>query len=202
MIRIDEISPDINKIKAYQNLAKAGFRVIEYLKMNPRLIVYGVPAEMTIEEIKQELIAQNFNENIEDKIKVIYKHQPRVDKRYTSCVLKVSPEIQKQIFKSDKIYLRYVVCNFADHVRVLQCYRCMTFRHIAENCRADPVCGHCSDSHELKECKNRQLQPVCCNCRHHSRFVQADIAHSALDIKKCPILENKIKDKITNINYE
>lgn len=201
-IRIEAISPDINRIKMHQNLAKAGFKVVENLKMNPRLIVYGVPSEMTAEEIRKELVAQHFKENLEDKIKIVYLYQPKAGKRSTNCVIEVTPEVRRQIFKNGKIYLRYVACNFADHVRVLQCFRCMMFGHTAKNCKVDPVCGHCSEAHEMKECKNRQQLPVCCNCKRNTRLGQNDIAHSALDVKKCPFLENKIKDRITNINYE
>lgn len=168
-IRIEAIFPDIEKIKAHPNLAQAGLNVIENTKANPRLIIYGVTSEMSSEKIRNELIAQNLNGDNNVDLKVIYIYQPKDNKRYTSCVIEVTPEVQRRLLKNERIYLRFSACNFADHVRVLQCYKCMTFGHIAQNCKLDPICGHCSRPHEMINCNNRKLPPLCCNCTRYSK---------------------------------
>lgn len=75
-IRIEALSPDIEKIKAHPGLADAGFMVRENTKSNPRLIVHGVPAEMTAEEIRSELVAQNLRVDFAGDLKVVYVFTP------------------------------------------------------------------------------------------------------------------------------
>lgn len=117
-IRIEAVSPNINKIKSNPNLAKEGLRVIKNIKLNPRLIIHGVPAEMIPKEIKEELITQNLDGDTTSDLKVIYIYQPKTDKFYhTSCVLEVAPEIRKKLLNTERIFLRYSACNFADYIR-------------------------------------------------------------------------------------
>jgi len=201
-IKIEAVSPNIEKIKANLHLAKAGLKVVEKTKLNPRLMIYSIPSEMSPEEIKKELIAQNLNNDKDVELQIIYIYKPKPNKTVTSCVIEVSPEVRKRLLANGRIYLRFSACTFTDHVRVLQCYRCMTFGHIARDCKSAPVCGHCSEQHEMKDCKNKAQPPLCCNCSRTSKRSTNDLVHSASDVEKCPILSNKVRDKITNINYE
>lgn len=61
-VRVEETARDIEKLKNDTSLAKAGLNVIENAKMKPRMIVYGVPHGMSIDEMREELIAQNLGE--------------------------------------------------------------------------------------------------------------------------------------------
>ena len=200
-IKIEAVSPDIEKIKTHPHLAEAGLKVVEKLKMNPRLIVYGVPSEMSSEEIRKELIAQNLDNDNDVHLKVVYIYKPKANKNYTSCVIEVSPGVRMRLLKNEHIYLRFSACKSADYIRVLQCYKCLSFGHIAKDCKDMPVCGHCTESHETKDCNNKQKSPLCCNCIRTAKKSTCESGHSALDAKKCPIIGNKIKDLISNINY-
>lgn len=71
-IRIEAISLDLEKVRAHSELARAGLKIVENIKMNPRLIVHGVPSHMSTEEIKSELIAQNVDGDRGDELKVMY----------------------------------------------------------------------------------------------------------------------------------
>ena len=69
--------------------------------------------------------------------------------------------------------------------RVIQCYQCNKFNHIARNCTATArICAFCCKSHHEKDCdiKNQQLesQYKCSNCTGN---------HSALS-KECSIYKN------------
>lgn len=52
-IKIEAISPDLEKIKKWPALEKAGLRVSEQIKYNPTLIVYGIPKDMSATDIKK-----------------------------------------------------------------------------------------------------------------------------------------------------
>lgn len=203
-VKIEALSPDIERIKTHPGLLQAGLKVVENAKMNPRLIVRGIPADMEAKDIKKELIAQNLdlnkNCNVND-IKVVYIFPPNKDKRTTSCIIEVSPDIRRVFFLNGRIYLRYAACSFADHVRVLQCFRCCSFGHIAKDCKSKPACGHCSGEHELRDCKFKNLPPKCLNCQRY-RVSGNDHTHVATDARVCPVLCRKIKDRISSTNYE
>lgn len=134
-------------------------------------------------------------------LKVVYIFPTKPGRRTTSCVIEISPEIRKTLMVNGRIYLRYSACRFADYVRVLQCYRCLGFGHTAGGCKAAPVCGHCAESHELKDCKNKDLPPKCGNCVALRGVSIGDSVHAAIDATRCSILCKKIKDKVSNINY-
>jgi len=55
---------------------------------------------------------------------------------------------------------------------------------------------------EMKDCKNKAQPPLCCNCSRTLKRSTNDLVHSASDVEKCPILSNKVRDRITNIYYE
>lgn len=91
-------------------------------------------------------------------------------------------------------------CRFADYVKVLQCYRCLSFGHFAKDCKRGSFCGHCAGIHATRDCMNRDLEAKCHNCSQGTA-ASANLSHSALDPNKCPILRRKIMEKTHNINY-
>ncbi|KYN24378.1 hypothetical protein ALC57_04015, partial [Trachymyrmex cornetzi] len=88
--RIEANNSDLVKLKSCSELAEAGLRVLENIKVNPRIIVHGVSTDKTSEEIKNEIIVQNLEGIADHDLKVAYKYTPKENNKYTSCVLKVS----------------------------------------------------------------------------------------------------------------
>lgn len=198
-VRIVASYPDIGKIKADTKLAKARLKVLEDVKLNPRLIVYGVPLNLSHAAIRNEIVAQNFEREDDADLKVVYIYPPKQDRSTTNCIIEVSP-VRKRLQAYKRIYIGFSACGFADYVRIIQCYKCLSFGHYAADCNSEPLCGHCSGKHELRACKNKKSVSKCANCVRDQSSVR-DVDHSALDIKKCPVLIRRIKNKIFNINY-
>lgn len=200
-IRIEASNPDMARVRASTTLAKADFKVVENPKTEPRIIVHGVPSEMASEEIREELVAQNVDEGCADQLRVVYVFPVRDKRRTKSCIIEVSPAVRKQLMEKARIYLRFSSCPFSDYIRVLQCFRCLAFGHLAANCKGTAACGHCASQHETRDCTNREDTPACWNCQNSRVPVEGGHAHSALDTVKCPILVRRMKDRISNINY-
>lgn len=198
-LRIQAIEPDIEKIKTNEALRSAGLKVVERNKYKPRLIIYGVPIVMTHDDIKNELILQNLCGIEEPDVKVVYVYPRRDNKSTTNCVIETSPKTRLALKRKDRIYLRFSACRYADHIRILQCYRCLSFGHMARECKGRPACGHCGRDHESKDCPNRNSDPVCGNCR---RVAGQQATHAAIDSTKCPLLLRKIRDRVTLIDYD
>ena len=155
---------------------------------------------MTTEEIKKELVAQNLEEDVAEQIKIVYRFKPKQDRRTSSCILEVSPAVRRTLLERGRVYLRYSACSLADHIRIVQCFKCLSFGHFAAECKDRASCGHCAAAHEMKECKVRNAQPKCANCERLFG-PQGDLVHSAMDAAKCSVLLKRIKDRTVFINY-
>lgn len=202
-VRVEATTPDISRLKTNSDLANAGLRVVESVKTNPRLIVFGVPLGMSPEEIKEELLAQNFDDVTQKRdldLKIIYTYPVRTNSNSTSCVIEVSPQVRNYVMRSKVIYLRFSAYRFADHVRIIQCYKCLSFGHFARECRSAPACGRCAGDHETRGCTLAEGPVKCRNCLRGGSS-PSNAAHAAIDATNCPILARPIKDRITNINY-
>lgn len=199
-IRIDAENPDIESLKSCSELTRAGLKVVERNKLSPRLIVYGIPKGMTRTEIQEELISQNLDNHENTELEVKYVFPARPSKNFTHCVIQVSPQVRNVFIKRQRIYLRYSSCGFEDYVRILQCYRCLALGHLARDCESVPVCGHCMDEHEMKDCDRRNAAPKCYNCKKRN-ISSACEDHLATDFRKCPLLIRRKENSIANTNY-
>ncbi|KMQ88324.1 rna-directed dna polymerase from mobile element jockey-like protein [Lasius niger] len=108
---------------------------------------------MSEAEIRSELMAQNLNNEQTKDLRIVYIFKPIQDRQTTSCIIEVSPGARKTLLKSGRIYLRYSACPFADHVRIVQCYKCLAFGHYAAACKAESACARCAGNHETRDCK-------------------------------------------------
>lgn len=76
-IRIEANKSDLVKLKSCSELAEASLKVLENIKVNPRIIVHGVPTGMTPDDIKNEVIAQNFDGVADHELKIKYMSNKR-----------------------------------------------------------------------------------------------------------------------------
>ena len=60
---------------------------------------------------------------------------------------------------------------------LVQCFKCCAYGHIAKNCRTTARCGHCSESHETRDCKEK-AKKSCANCKAQGH---KDNGHKAWD---------------------
>lgn len=153
------------------------------------------------EDIISDLVSLNLEGKQDAALKVIHVFPAKEKSAYTSCVIEVSHSTWASLKSEKRIYIGHSACRFADHVRILQCYKCLSFGHQAKDCKSQAHCGHCAGDHEMKSCptkKNQDTHPKCFNCQ---RAKLGDVKHTALDGKKCPLLANKLKDKISRTNY-
>jgi hypothetical protein len=52
--------------------------------------------------------------------------------------------------------------------RVKQCFRCYNYGHIGTQCNASQICGHCTEQHETRNCRQRGAEgftPRCAVCK-------------------------------------
>ena len=121
----------------------------------------------------------NTEENTDDIIEDIQKAYPdttvdlfKKNHKFTGTV--------KLIFKDHQSYMKavndrgiricgikYLLEEYISRPRVIRCYRCQTYGHISNMCRAKEArCGRCSQTgHESNNCSQVINNPVCFHCK-------------------------------------
>ncbi|XP_011859674.1 PREDICTED: uncharacterized protein LOC105557119 [Vollenhovia emeryi] len=161
-VRIEALTVDLPKIKNSKKLENAGLELTHEGKVDPRLLIRGVPGDMSVEEIKFNIISLNLYNSAASKVRVVYMFPCKNNRHNTNCVIEVPPDVRTTLLKKKTLFIGYSACEVTDYVRVLQCYRCLAFGHQAKNCRFAPLCGHCAKDHETKECpvKDKRLKTL------------------------------------------
>lgn len=169
-------------------------------KHNPRLIVFNIPSEVTLENVTEIIREQNLNTVLQNDTiiaKQIWKN------RYNNCrnlIIEVNPSLRKRLLKT-KIRMTWNICFCADYISVTRC-----FNHVSKFCKNDVKCCYCSEAHDSKLCEkiDKTSEHNCSNCIHLNRISRGnkvDTNHSAKS-KLCPSYNLLVKRKQENINYD
>lgn len=186
----------IAALKVTAGLQKAGLEIKNRPRMKPRLIIHDIPVDLEKEEIVELLHKQNAPNSDVENFKAVYLYPPG-RKSFRSCVIEVTPEIRNQLIVKKKIHINWSSCRFADHVSLVQCFKCAKFDHVADKCNAAARCGTCAEEHTTKDCS--ETSKSCCpNCTDAGL---EETEHSAFDKIKCTILRTKIERKTNRIQY-
>lgn len=200
-VMVQSTSDDLSRLPR-EKLEQAGLTVQPNNKLRPRLAIYGVPAELSAEEVKAALLAQNFDgetrNHVEKDLQVLFKFGKR-DQKSVHWIVETSAENRKLVVDKERLYIDWYSCRVHDHVRVVRCYRCQKFGHLSKDCRSEIQCGHCAGSHESRDCPNKGATPKCANCTRygHSGTVTE---HEAASLR-CPAYQRRVQSKIQDIDY-
>lgn len=125
-VRIEAHSVDLTKMKDSSELVKAGLKIEQEIKLNPRLIIHGVPHGLFAGEVESEIVALNLKEQDKSKVhlQVVYIFPPKSNRTTTNCIVEcLTPDIRSLLLREKHVYINYSACSFSDHVRVLQCFK-------------------------------------------------------------------------------
>jgi len=195
---------DLDKIiQETQNKCKGEIETNEVNKVNPRLIIFNLPNEITKENLAVHMRTQN---DIEDNHKIECKYLGKTKMKGTAfAVIEVNPELRKIILKDKQIKLFWNVCNCQDYIHVPRCFRCSRFHNNYKECHEDVTCPLCAGNHPLKDCRAPKADYKCINCTNHNNHSrggkQHKTDHTALD-KECPCYKQLVSARISNTKYE
>lgn len=200
-VMLQSRSADLSGIPR-QDLDRAGLTVHMSNKMNPRVALYGVPAELSAEQVRGAILAQNVDEQLTEEvlgdIRVLFRFGRR-EQRSTNWILETSPTCRGLLIDRGRLYIDWFSCRVQDHVRIIRCFRCQKFGHLSKDCRSDAQCGHCAADHETRDCPSRHLAPSCANCRRFGHT--GPITEHEAASMKCPAYQRRVQNKIEDIDY-
>jgi hypothetical protein len=168
---------------------------------NPRLVLYNIPEDVTLENATKIIREQNPELQMEENdmtTKFIYK-----TKRNTrNLVIEVNSHTRKQIL-STRMKIGWEICKADDYIHVNRCFNCSGYNHRHVECKREQACPLCTGRHKLRECSSSQNDYKCINCvtfnkYNHSKPICTN--HTSLD-KNCPSLQALITKFKQNTDY-
>ncbi|CAG9825842.1 unnamed protein product [Phaedon cochleariae] len=166
--------------------------------MLPRIAVIGVPSDW-----RPNRVAARINDDLDlpenDPDEVISKYKFG-DRNSTTCtwVIECKPNIRNIILNRKKLYLGWSACPVRDHVRILRCFKCQGFGHMASVCKNKAACSRCTGEHDTKDCTNNG-RPSCINCIR-AKVNEEECFHEACD-NKCVTYNRRLQAHINNTDY-
>jgi len=183
-------------------------------RRNPRIAIYGVPQDISEEDIITELVAKNRNireiidstgTTVEDNITYKFALKRRDNPNTCTHVLELSPKVYKIVSNKPRLGLGWEQHRWADYIRITRCYQCQRYGHIAKDCtETDQTCGKCSEKHSTSDCNNSNKQ--CANClrynlKQKSSKTKCRADHTVED-RDCNSYINAKSNAISRICYE
>jgi len=167
---------------------------------NPRLVLFNIPEDITLENVEETLTCQNPEQDIKaGDIKAKFSYNTKRGTR--NLVIEVDPSTRKKLMVA-RIKLGWAICRVDDYIVAKRCYRCSRY-HIFRECKGEETCPLCSGGHRLKDCTATKAEYKCVNCttyNQHNHTTQNDTAHSSLD-RKCPSLRAVLEKYKRNTAY-
>jgi hypothetical protein len=135
----------------------------------PTLLLMYVPKDVGDDVIKNTILHQNNLSHIEDPVLNI-KFRKRTFEDSRHVVIKVSPNLRRELVALRKIKLRWNMCKVEEFVAVTRCLKSLGFGHTSSFCQNQQKCSHCAEDHHWKECGN-QHPPRCSNCLRAKAYI-------------------------------
>jgi hypothetical protein len=168
---------------------------------NPRLVIYDIPEDITIQNIEDTIIAQNPELNL-NKGDIIAKFAYVTKRNIRNLVMEVTADTRRQIIQK-KVKLGWIMCKLGDYLVANRCHKCSKFNHRARECRGIVTCPLCAENHSLKECTATPDHYKCNNCHTFNTYNKDNKIsdnHSSLD-RNCPSLQAVLEKYKRNTDY-
>ena len=168
---------------------------------NPRLVIYNIPEDITLENATRTIREQNLELQLEEDA-ITAKFIYRMKRNARNLVVEVNSHTRKQIMNT-RMKIGWVICNVNDYTHVNRCFICSRFNHRHTECRGEETCPLCAGNHKLRECTTSQNEYKCINCVTYNKYNRSNTIctnHSSLD-KNCPSLQALLMKHKQNTDY-
>ncbi|KAL4085182.1 hypothetical protein QTP88_027041 [Uroleucon formosanum] len=123
-----------------------------------KVVLKGVPTNVSTDELKTELEARNFEVQLIRRFGTAEKLMP-------ICLVTLSGTNAKDIYELSDIFFLKIVVESYKKTGPSQCHTCQRFGHGSQNCGNTPRCVKCAGTHRTSDCtKTRDQEPTCINC--------------------------------------
>jgi hypothetical protein len=128
---------------------KEGVTVRDIPRINPTLILRGLEAHWSAEEVVADVHQKNDwlhggqpLEEFRKSFGFLTKRKCQNERRQ-NMVFAVEPKIHHGAMERGKVVVGLTLCFVTEEMRVKQCFRCHRFGHIARECKSKELCFKC-----------------------------------------------------------
>lgn len=133
-----------------------------------------------------------FNEK-EIKIVKIYENKNTRRESY-NIIVETDRETCEKIIEKKRIKIEWSFLRVFECESVMRCYKCLGFRHKAQECTNKKACGKCAGSHEMKECTSEEINCVNCLELVKKKKITGETNHYAFS-RACPAFRHQLVAK-------
>jgi len=117
-------------------------------------------------------------------------------------VIEVGPDTRRKLLQN-KLKIGWQICNVADYLVAMRCFKCSRFNHRHKDCKGEETCPLCAGGHKLREFTACTEQHRCINCMTYNRYNKMGKIgenHWSLD-KNCPSMQAVLEKYRQNTEY-
>ena len=180
----------IQKIEAeIKNKMQQNYEINIPTIKKPRILIVGMKEVINDSDLVRAIKCQNQLGESEITCVSIYK-SPKTN--CYSAIIEVDSVAYAKVLEWSRLCIGWDYCRVYPNYRVLRCFKCCGYNHLAKYCEKDKVCVKCAGNHDVLECVS-QIQK-CVNCCATKLRLNLDINtnHAAND-PNCPTFARKIK---------
>ncbi|XP_035984310.1 uncharacterized protein LOC118557929, partial [Fundulus heteroclitus] len=145
-----------------------------------RGVITGVPLDMTVEEIKQEIKGGKVMEVTR------IKHKRDGVVKDTMAIILMFEDVVPESVQIG--YINYRVREYIPNP--IRCFVCQRMGHVAKECKGKMRCARCGGSHEYGKC-DKDAKVKCCNCggEHSAAYGGCIVQREARQAQRIKITE-------------
>lgn len=201
-----ESNEDLEKLKKSEHLTTSGLKFEETARKRPRIILLGVPSDISEKDVFEYLFDQNISEKYSSferkkflsSIKLSHKSGKK-EASLCNYILEVTAEVRKMLISQERVYINWNSCPVRDYTLLTRCYKCHQYGHSAKYCRdSDPTCGHCGCvGHSINDCPAKAQPAKCATCLRYKKPQN----HKTGD-EQCPAKKMAENRYLRSVDYE
>lgn len=90
-----------------------------------------------------------------------------------NAIIECESEMAERFLNARKISVAWDMCRVFTYVRLMRCFKCLGFNHLATNCKKKIACNKCGGEHKVEECQSNEM--ACISCVEHVKNTNEDI---------------------------
>lgn len=162
---IAKSSADVQTIKTNaKTFAAAGLSVTEPRMGEPRLLIVGVPADLTDGQLVGDIVKSNLTglATTEELAAIRVLGRLKKGSGNVDVVLDVPKKLRECLLNEGRLYVGWMSYRVREHEMVSRCYGCGSYGHLLARCTIGRLCHNCGEAgHTVDACRSPMK---CRNC--------------------------------------
>ena len=169
---------------------------VEHTKLRkPRIKIPGFKQDLSEEEIKNSIIAQNQFVQDNEHLKITY-----INKKTSTVFAECTPDLFTKFMQNKKIFIGWERYPIYEDLSIPRCGNCQGYYHKRTDCDKKKACAYCSGEHEKQNCPKTATKCTNCEMSNTKNNTKYNINHAADNIE-CPTHQYFLQILRSKIDY-